>query len=109
MLSSLALTLAAELALAAVLGVRRKKDLLNVALANLLTNPLVVSVSYCIGFFYGSGLRGACLAVLELFAVASEAFIYKRTLDCDKFKPLLLSLILNASSYIIGYVVNNLI
>lgn len=109
MARSFAITLVTELAVAAVLGVRRKKDLLNVALVNLLTNPLVVSVSYSVGFFYGARIRLVCLACLELLAVVSEAFIYKRTLGYKRLNPLLLSFILNASSYIIGYTVNNLI
>ncbi len=108
MVRSLAATLIIELVFAAILGARNKKDLLNVALVNIMTNPVVVSVSFVTGFFYGQNARLIVLIILELFALFSEGFIYKKTLNYKKINPFLFSLLLNGASYGIGLIINKI-
>lgn len=109
MARSLAFTLITEICFALILGVRKKRDLLNVTLVNLMTNPLVVSISFSTGFLFGSKVRMICMAFLELSAFASEGLVYKKTLDYKKINPFLLSLLLNAASYLMGLVINTIL
>lgn len=102
----LVLTLLFELSAAAVCGVRNKKDLLNVGLANVMTNPpLVVSV-FLINYFFGLKARLIAVIILEISAFASEGFVYSKTLSYKKLNPWVLSLILNGFSYLSGLVIN---
>lgn len=114
-LLSLAVTLAAECLLAWVLGLRTRKDQSLVVLVNLLTNPAVIYLSLLGSRFVGPSGRGWILIGLEAVAVLTEAFIYARWLDWEKFSAgtfaaclgrtrpgwaaVALSLILNAGSY----------
>lgn len=106
MLQSLACTLVIEIVFALILGVRKKGDVLTVALVNFMTNPLVVSLGFLSGFFFGTKVRIICMIFLELFAFTSEAVVYKYALRCKKLNPFLLSLLLNAASYLIGLLIN---
>ena len=73
-----------------------------------MTNPVVVSVSFVTGFFYGQNARLIVLIVLELFALFSEGFVYKKTLNYKKINPFLFSLLLNGASYGIGLIINKI-
>lgn len=95
-LISLVLTLFIELAFALLWGIRRK-DLLLVALVNVLTNPLVVLVHSLLlpcGFLVHTLLP-------ELWAVGTEAAIYcrKRT---HIPRPVLFGILANIFSYSAG-------
>ena len=109
MVISLLLTLVIECFMAWILKVRDKKDIFNVTLVNVFTNPLVVCFTFLAGFFYGSDARLAATICLELFAFISESIIYKKTLSYKKLNPFLLSLILNGTSYLSGLVINRII
>ncbi len=85
-----------------ILGVRKKKDYLNIILVNIITNPIVVLVPTILGIYCGLKYRNICLLCLELFTVFIEGFIYKKVLSYDKNNPYVLSLILNLMSYFIG-------
>ncbi len=108
MIRSLACTLVIETVFAIVLGVRNKKDILNVELVNIMTNPIVVSVSFVTGFFYGQDARLIVLIVLEIMAFVSEGFVYHKTLRYGKINPFLFSLLLNGASYGTGLIINKL-
>ncbi len=103
---ALFLTIIIEGFVALLLGVRDKKDFLNVALVNLLTNPLVVSISVFFNLRYGLEGRRYALIVLEIWAFFMEGFVYHKCLKYKKINPYLFSILLNMSSYLIGEVIN---
>jgi len=78
-------------------------------MVNILTNPLLVSITFSIGAFYGTTYQNIFTLVLELLAFLTEGFIYQKVLINKKINPYLLSLILNLSSYLIGHIINYLI
>ena len=86
LLLNLLLTLAVELGVAAIAGVRGS-DLAILALINCVTNPVV---NYCFDWIWiwqnGQG----------------EALLFKKLLRYRKIKPLLLSLLLNGASFAAG-------
>ena len=106
MAASLFLTLALEVSAAFILGVKGKRDLAVVALAQLATNPAVVITTLFMYLRFGMAGRLAALAVLEPLAVISEALIYKKSLGSDKIRPILLSLALNGISFAAGELIN---
>ena len=106
LLSALALTLAAELSVAAILGVRGW-DLVIIGLVNCLTNPLV-NYAYWWAWALWGGVGVVpylVLAALEISVLFGEAAMFKKLLLYRKIKPLLLSLILNASSFVLGIII----
>ena len=64
MLISLSITLVIEVTIAFILKYRRK-DLINVLLVNILTNPLLNSVVVAVNFYYGLKARNMVLYILE--------------------------------------------
>lgn len=106
MLICLLCTIFIELILSILLKVRDRKDLLNVILVNILTNPIVVSFSSLILYKYGMADYKIGIVILEILAVITEGFTYKLTLKYKDINPFVLSLILNASSYGIGELIN---
>ncbi|MBR2731890.1 MAG: hypothetical protein IKD72_07905 [Clostridia bacterium] len=105
MVRNLLLTVAIETGLAALLGLRRR-DLLYVALVNVMTNPLVNVSTFLTGFFYGARARLWVLIAVELAAFGSEGFVYYKTLEKRRPHPFLLSLLCNAASYGAGLAIN---
>ena len=108
MLISLTLTLVFEVGLALILKYRGK-DILNVVLVNILTNPLLNSVIVAINYYYGLKTRNVCLFILEIVVVIVEGFIYQKYLKRRVINGFLLSLILNLVSYGLGILANNII
>ena len=108
MVKCLVLTIIIELVIAIIIGIRNKKDILNVILVNVFTNPLVTSIPIFIYLKYGYNAEKVSLIILEIFAFVSEGFIYSKVLKYKKLNPYLISLILNLSSYLIGVVINSL-
>ena len=103
LLFSLALTLAVEVPLAALLRVRGL-DLLLVGIINCLTNP-VVNLLYqwaLVSFSARSPLPFVCMAALEIAVLFGEALLFAKLLHYRRIHPLLLSLILNAASFLSG-------
>lgn len=107
MVKCLVFTIIIEVTIAFILG-HRKKDLLNVLLVNILTNPIVSSVPVYFNVKFGLKYRNISLFVLELLVLVVEGFIYKKYLNRKKINPYLLSLILNGASYFIGVIINYL-
>ena len=98
-------TIIIEVGISIILGYR-KKDLVNIILANIMTNPIVVVIPIYVNITYGMKERNIVLFILEILAVLSEGFVYKKYLKNKKINPYLLSFILNLSSYLIGLVIN---
>lgn len=108
MLKCLILTIIIEIVVAVFLKVKNKKDFLNIALVNILTNPIVVSVPVFFNIKYGVLERRIGLVVLEILTLIVEGTIYKKYINFKKINPYVLSLILNLSSYLIGELINNI-
>ena len=81
MIISLFCTLIIEVSLAFILKYRGK-DLLNVILVNILTNPLLNSSIVAINVYYGLKARNISLYVFEVIVVIVEGFIYHKYLYC---------------------------
>lgn len=108
MLICLSSTIVIELIMSLLLGIRSKKDILNVILVNIMTNPLVVSILMYITYnrLFNTTIS---IIILEILVILTEGFTYKKVLTFDKINPYVLSLILNISSYFIGELLNNII
>lgn len=107
MLRALILTVLIECVIAFILGYR-KKDLINVMLVNIMTNPLVFIVPVYFNIKYGIIQRNVVLFILEILALLLEGYVYKKYLSNRKMNPFVLSLLLNISSYLFGVIINNL-
>ena len=105
---SLLCTLIIELSLSFILRYR-KRDLLNILLVNVLTNPLLNSSVIAINYFYGLKARNISLYIFEVLVILIEGFIYSKYLERKKINGYLLSLILNIASYVIGLLINKII
>ena len=97
---SLGLTLAIEVPLAFLFGIRKGTDLLCVALVNVVTNPPLVLILN-LYFLHGTP-PWYLIALLEVAAVGVEALFYRKCLSRCPLRPLLFSLILNGISYLGG-------
>lgn len=106
---SLMITIVLELLGSLIVGVRNKKDLLNIILVNILTNPLLNSIVLFVNVLYGIFYRNIVLYILEILVVIVEGVIYKKYLSFKKINPFLLSLILNITSYGLGLLINKII
>ena len=84
-----------------------KKDLLLLLLVNVITNPVVV-LSYWLVVIYTSWDVRLALIPLELFAVFTEGWYYKKYGN-NFHRPFLFSLAANVFSYGVGAVVQMLI
>ena len=101
---SLFLTLLLEAVLALILRVRIRKDLLLVALVNILTNPPLVFLHY-VAALYLSLAAPFLLLMLEITAVIIEwrcYFHYSEKIP----HPFWFSLVLNIVSFCVGGVIN---
>ena len=95
---SLGLTLALELAFALIWRVERS-DLPAVALANLLTNPIVVLCHHAAAWYVPKYVPAVTLT-LELWAVGMEGVIYRRRSQIAR--PWAFSLCANVLSFLSG-------
>ncbi len=105
----LTITIIIEAVIASLIGMRNNKDVLNVILVNIVTNPLVVSIPISLGFVYGASIRIISLCILEMFTLLYEGYIYYKYLNYQKINGFLVSIILNTSSFLIGEIVNRFI
>lgn len=108
MLISLSCTLVIEVIVAFILKYRGK-DIINVILVNILTNPILNSSIVAINYYYGLKTRNISLIIMEILVVIVEGFIYQKYLTRKKINGYLLSLILNIASYVIGSLLNKII
>ena len=105
LLFALLLTEAIELPVCLLWGLKRR-DLLFVLLANVLTNPLL-NVLYAIARLYTPIPPAAALTVLESAAVAAEWLVYRSATDAKR--PFLTSLTANAASFGLGLLITTFI
>ncbi len=108
MIRSLLITIIIEVVIAIILGYR-KIDLLNILLVNIITNPLLNSLTVYVNVQYGLKMRNITLIILEIVILFIEGYLFQKYLDRKKINGYLLSLILNASSFILGMIINNII
>ena len=106
---SLILTVIIEVLVALIIGIRGKKDILNVILVNLITNPIVNVTIITINIYVGLLARNITLYILEILVLLIEALIYRKVLNYKKINWFLVSLILNLSSFGIGELINHFI
>ena len=98
----LGLTIIIEVLFAFIFKVRKLKDFINIILANILTNPFVVTIPIYVNFKFGEVSYYIILIILEILVVIIEGKLYKDYLDYKRINPYILSLILNILSYISG-------
>ena len=103
---ALLITIFLELVIAIIIGIKDRKDLLNVILANAITNPFVTIVPIIINLRYGYVARNITFYILEVLVVLIEGFMYKKVLKFKKLNYWLISLILNIASFGIGEIIN---
>ena len=108
LLISLSCTIVIEVSIAFILKYRGK-DLINVLLVNILTNPLLNSSIIAINYFYGLKTRNICLFIFEILVVIVEGFIYQKYLEKRRINGYLLSFILNVASYGLGLLINKIV
>lgn len=108
MIYCLLLTIIIEGLFAIILGLK-KRDLLNVLLVNILTNPLLNAIHPLFLFRYGKRAQIISLIVLEFLVVIVEGFIYHKVLDYKKINGYKLSFLCNVLSFIVGTVINSFI
>jgi len=104
---SLCLTILFEVGFYLLTGKRNKKDLLLVILVNALTNPIVVLL-YWIAYFNTNWNTIIIITPLELFAVITEGYIYKKNAQSIK-RPFIFSLAANALSFTLGILIRQII
>ena len=109
MIFCLLATIIIEVTISFILKVRDKKDYINIVLVNIITNPLLVSITTLILYRFGLNWRKVSVIIFEIIVVFVEGYIYKKYINYNKIRPCMLSLILNASSYLIGNVISNFI
>lgn len=109
MLKCLIITVIIECLLAFILRVKDKKDFLNIILVNLLTNPLLVSLTTLSGVMISMEFRIILTIIMEILAFITEGFVYYKTLKYKKINGFVLSLLLNLASYFIGGLFNSII
>lgn len=106
MFKCLMYTIIIEVIVSIILGIRERKDFINIILVNIMTNPLVTSIPVFMNIRFGILERNISLLILEVFAILSEGFVYSKYLKLKKIKPYILSIILNGASYFIGGFIN---
>ncbi len=95
-------TIVIETLIAYLIGIRDKKDVFNIMLVNLVTNPIVFSIPLLVASLYGTTKSKIIFYLLEVLTVVFEGFIYHRNLQYKKINSTLLSLLLNLCSYLLG-------
>lgn len=96
---SLLLTLILESLFGLIWGIKGRRDWLLLALVNVVTNPIVVTLHYCVSSAW------VFTAVLEVSAVLAEWLAYRRwgRTTCPAF---LFALCANCFSYFGGLLIN---
>lgn len=104
---SLGITLILELTFSLFWGIRNHHDLWLAVLVNVLTNPIVVFVYYYVRLRRLPLNYGWITIVMEIFAVVTEALLYKKFSRTVQ-RPWLFSLSANAFSYAVGELINGI-
>jgi hypothetical protein len=99
---ALVLTIAVELIVARVFGLRSKKELLTIVLVNVITNPLLNYLLMVNGHFRLISQTKVLMLFLEAGIVIVEWRLLVWALEQKANKMLALSAVMNASSFIAG-------
>ena len=102
----LAITVIVELLFALIIGIKDKKDLLDILLVNVATNPLSTTFLLYINMRYVNKYHIPSWIVLEIFVFLIEGLIYTKVLKYDKLNGFIVSFMLNISSIALGYVID---
>ena len=105
----LLITIILEVLSALILKIKNKKDLLNIILVNLITNPIFSISIFLINFFYGVKAYYISLIFFELLIVLIEGYMYKKVRLTTKINYFLLSFILNCISYFGGLLIQKVL
>lgn len=107
---ALLLTVVVEITLAFfIFRIKNKKDIVNLILINILTNPLLNATSLSILLVFGYSAYDISIMVMEILVFIGEGLFYKKFLRTQTISPFLLSLVLNGASYLTGILINNII
>ena len=102
---NLALVFISELSLGFLMGAKKPKKIITLALINIITNPAVVLSGMCLTLFFNN-LQYIGIFILELLVVFIEGFMFSKFKIFDKKNPYLISLVLNATSFALGEIIN---
>ena len=108
MVRALLITVAVECAVAWLLGVRTLRDQKVVVLANILTNPILVSTEAAILLLAGRQALLYASVLLEILAISAEALVYRKRIHANT-GPLILSLVCNLASVATGEILERFI
>ena len=107
---SLILTLIIEVGFALIFKVRGRIDIAVVFLANIITNPVIVTIENLLWTIKNQALMITLSlifwVVLEIIVILVEGYIYNKLRLKSKFSPYKLSLILNSISILFGIIYN---
>ncbi len=103
----LLLTIIIECLLAFLLKIKRKNDIINIIYVNCITNPILNYLMIVIDYFFSKRIFNIILIFLELMVICFEYNFYKKNSSYKKVNPLLLSWILNLSSFTLGLIITN--
>lgn len=104
---SLALTVIIECAIAFLLRVRGRKEVLLVVLVNLLTNPPAVLCNWLFGLYLPDWPKILVQLGIETVVILTEALIYRSFAKDDGWavgRPVLLSVTANGCSWLLGLI-----
>lgn len=106
MLRNLLLTIIIELGIAILLGIREKKDILNIIVINCITNPILNYIMMVVLYLTSNNLIiYSLLFLFEIIVIIIEYLFYRKKLLFKNINLLLLSIILNISSVIVGFII----
>lgn len=107
MLCNLSLTIIIELGIALLLGIKEKKDILNLIVINCITNPILNYIMMVVVYLTSNNVIIYFLFFLfEIMVIDLEYRFYKKKLVFKKISLLLLSIMLNISSLILGLIIS---
>lgn len=107
---SVVLTVAIEVTLSLLIGLKGEKNIETIIWINCITNPVVVGITNLI-YMLSQNLiaRNIVLAILEIVVVFVEGALFKKFLNNLKIKPYIYSIYLNGLSFSIGLIINFII
>ena len=104
MLCNLSLTIIIELGIALLLGIKEKKDILNLIVINCITNPILNYIMMVVVYLTSNNV--IIYFLFEIMVIDLEYRFYKKKLVFKKISLLLLSIMLNISSLILGLIIS---
>ena len=103
---SLLLTITIELSISLMLGINSHNDIRTIILVNICTNPIVVYIAKILKLLNNNIVYILILVLLEIIVVIVEFKLYNKYLKDYEKSKVILSLVNNMSSYLIGVLIN---